>query len=125
MPRVDRLTRCSKHVDVVTLGILARHFHSRRAKRHSTDGETGRAPGLCGQKSLHIGNRHMALEYHPVYDGGMARLEAGRNAVPFLERRPFAIINGLDWVPKSSLYLRSPFFAAPTAWVPVHGCLGG
>src|SRR3546814_792165 len=161
MPRVDRLTRCSKHVDVVTLGILARHFHSRRAKRHSTDGETGRAPGLCGPKSLHIGNRHMALaytpvydggmarlgagrvpvlggkkslhignrnmalEYHPVYDGGMGRLEAGRNAVPFLERRPFAIINGLDWVPKSSLYLRSPFFAAPTAWVPVHDCLGG
>src|SRR3989344_1730253 len=92
MPRVDRLTRCSKHVDVVTLGILARPFHSRRAKRHSTDGETGRAPGLCGQKSLHIGNRHMALEYHPVYDGGMARLVAGRGVDTSAKARTIFLI---------------------------------
>lgn len=105
---------------------MTANFHATRTQRHAGHREARNAARPLGKDALHVGNRHMAPEDHPIDEGGMAGRQASRNALCTLERSALAVVDDDNATYKLLANLVSPLLKATAARVTAYGdILGG
>ncbi len=109
---------------VIGLRLDARHFHSRRAERHTADREASHTLGPGRESPLHIGNRHVALESHAIGDCCVAGRDVRRDPRALLQRRAIGIIDDAHLASELPLHLRCPLGATAAAGIAVHNDRG-
>ena len=120
VPREDKGLLWTKGDHLVTLRCHARGFHARGSQRHACYGQAADTFWFGLEHTLHIGDRYVPFERHPVDQGGVARGKPRWQSNPRLQCGAIAIINNPDIPAKRLAHLGCPFLTTAAAWIAVH-----